>query len=393
MIKIGIRNNLLYPLIFSITVAVTRIISILLREIFRDARCGFLLGFFKFIFEFILGGLFSFLFSINSKSYGVSQEKGIQLIQNNKDIGRPDSYKKIYFLMTLAALFEYISTYSGRFIIKFLIEDVKVQLINIRLRNFEIIASSLLSYYILKIRIYRHQYITLNIIGISLTLELILEFISADKKSFFIGLLVLFISTITSPLQDIIEKYLFEKDFLDIFKLTAFEGLVGTFLSLPLFSIKNLRDEEVKKIFHFEFIKSYSIIICIIICSILCGFKSIYQKKTLIQYSPNTRAFAEGIWDPGFIIYSKFFIKKSENLPRFIVILILSIIIDFCACVYNEFLVLYCCGMEYETFIEVNKRNIITKIENDTIGETFSKTITNEEEKENENENEDNMFY
>ena len=49
--------------------------------------------------------------------------------------------------------------------------------------------------------------------------------------------------------------------------------------------------------------------------------------------------------------------------------------------------------MEYETFIEVNKRNIITKIENDTIGETFSKTITNEEEKENENENEDNMFY
>ena len=121
MIKIGIRNNLLYPLIFSITVAVTRIISILLREIFKDARCGFLLGFLKFIFEFILGGLFSFLFSINSKSNGVSQEKGIQLIQNNKDIGRPDNYKKIYFLMTLAALFEYISTYSGRFIIKFLI--------------------------------------------------------------------------------------------------------------------------------------------------------------------------------------------------------------------------------------------------------------------------------
>ena len=174
---------------------------------------------------------------------------------------------------------------------------------------------------------------------------------------------------------------------------TSFEGLVGTFLSLPLFSIKNLRDEEVKKIFNYEFIKSYSIIICIIICSILCGFKSIYQKKTLIQYSPNTRAFAEGIWDPGFIIYSKFCIKRSDNLFRFIMILILSIIIDFCACVYNEFLVLYCCGMEYETFIEVNKRNIITKIENDTIGETFSKTITNEEEKENENENEDNMFY
>ena len=254
MIKIGIRNNLLYPLIFSITVAVTRIISILLREIFRDARCGFLLGFFKFIFEFILGELFSFLFSINSKSNEVSHEKGIQLIQNNKDIGRPDSYKKIYFLMTLAALLEYIGTYSGRFIIKLLIEDVKVQLINIRLRNFEIIASSLLSYYILKIRIYRHQYITLNIIVISLTLELILEFSFADKKSFFVGLLVLFISTLTSTLQDIIEKYLFEKDFLDIFKLTAFEGLVGTFLSMPLFSIKNLRDEEVKKIFHFEFI-------------------------------------------------------------------------------------------------------------------------------------------
>ena len=52
-------------------------------------------------------------------------------------------------------------------------------------------------------------------------------------------------------------------------------------------------------------------ILFILICSILCGFKNIYQKKTLIQYSPNTRAFAEGILDPAFIIYSKLCFNPS----------------------------------------------------------------------------------
>ena len=55
---------------------------------------------------------------------------------------------------------------------------------NIRLRNFEIITLSLLSYYFLKINIYRHQFVTLIIIGISLIFALIVEFIYIDQNMF-----------------------------------------------------------------------------------------------------------------------------------------------------------------------------------------------------------------
>ena len=61
---------------------------------------------------------------------------------------------------------------------------------------------------------------------------------------------------------------------------------------------------------------------------------------------------------------------------------ILSIIMVLCSCVYNELLVLYCCGMEHETYIEVNKRAILSKIETDT--SDLSITKSNEEEKEKE---------
>ena len=61
MIKIGIRNNLLYPLIFCLTYGFTRIISILLSETFMQFRARFLLGFLKFVFEFIIDILFILL--------------------------------------------------------------------------------------------------------------------------------------------------------------------------------------------------------------------------------------------------------------------------------------------------------------------------------------------
>ena len=99
MIKFGIRNNLLYPFIFSLTVALRKIIIIALLEIFKkEYNFGFLMVLLKFIFEFIIGGLFSLSLSNNSK-LNVSEiikekGKGIKLIHYNKNIKRPDNEKK-----------------------------------------------------------------------------------------------------------------------------------------------------------------------------------------------------------------------------------------------------------------------------------------------------------
>ena len=47
--------------------------------------------------------------------------------------------------------------------------------------------------------------------------------------------------------------------------------------------------------------------------------------------------------------------------------------------------------MEYETYIEVNKRGIVTKIETDSTEESMSNSIIDEEEKEEEKK--DNNLY
>ena len=383
MIKIGIRKNLLYPTIFCLSYGSTRIISIVLSETFMQFRARFFLGFLKFIFEFIIGILFTYSFNSKSKSNQNTSEKGVKLIQNNNNIQRPDSEKKIFFLMTLAALFEFIGTNTRRYVLNAL-NHKESRLMHLRLRSLEIVTSSLLSYYFLKIKIYKHQYVTLIIISVSLLIALVLEFLFIDDTSHIShvleGLVVLLSSTISTSAQDILEKYLFDIDFIDVFKITAYEGLIDSLICIPFYSIKTLRT-EVSDIFKIGYKKTICIIIYLLLYSMACGFKSIYRRHTLIQYSPMTRALAESIWDPAFIVYSDF-IKNKERTMHSILSFILSLIMVFCSCVYNELLVLYCCGMEHETYIEVNKRAILSKIETDT--SDLSITKSNEEEKEKE---------
>ena len=56
-------------------------------------------------------------------------------------------------------------------------------------------------------------------------------------------------------------------------------------------------------------------------------------------------------------------IKGEQSFGFFILNLILSIIVVFCSCVYNELFILYCCNLEYNTFYEISKR-ACTKDEN-----------------------------
>jgi hypothetical protein len=179
-----------------------------------DFRARFLLGSLKFIFELFIGILFMYSFNNKSKSNQDIPEKGIKLIQNNNNFHRPDSNRKILFLITIAALFEFIGTNARRYVLNSL-NHKESRLMHLRLRSLEIVVSSLLSFYFLKIKIYKHQFVALIIISISLIFALVLEFIFIDDKSHIshvlLGLIVLLSSTLSASGQDIIEKYLFEK--------------------------------------------------------------------------------------------------------------------------------------------------------------------------------------
>ena len=49
---------------------------------------------------------------------------------------------------------------------------------------------------------------------------------------------------------------------------------------------------------------------------------------------------------------------EGKNFFYFIINIILALIISFFGCVYNEFLVVTCCGLGYETHSEIALRSI-----------------------------------
>ena len=85
-----------------------------------------------------------------------------------------------------------------------------------------------------------------------------------------------------------------------------------------------------------------------------------------------TRALTESIVDP-FEIIIQFFIK-NENIKKniesniennieykvlyYILISVCLLTISFLSMVYNDFIILYCWGLQYNTHLEINKRAI-----------------------------------
>ena len=63
---------------------------------------------------------------------------------------------------------------------------------------------------------------------------------------------------------------------------------------------------------------------------------------------------------------------------NYILILICLFITSFLSLVYNDFIVLYCCGLEYNTYLEIHKRAI--SYENINSGIIDEDNIFNEEE-------------
>ena len=107
------------------------------------------------------------------------------------------------------------------------------------------------------------------------------------------------------------------------------------------------------------------LIISLLIHLILTLFKNIYRVLTVKSYSPMTRALAESIIDPIDFIYlfiKNEIIKEGINLYYFIAIAVSLFVISFLLLVYNDFIVLYCFGLEYNTHLEIQKRKFSMKI-------------------------------
>jgi len=288
--------------------------------------------------------------SINNRSYS-----GVELIQNNSDFIQPDNLKKIYLLIVFASYFNYVGSLVRKKHTDFQLEN--------RTRGFQIIFCAILCHFTIRTKHYKHQFFSLIIIFIIIIIISIIDLIFIKDK---FGLLISYgygiFSCFSRAFLDTIEKYLFEFDYLNPYKVLMLEGLIGCLFILLLFFFESTYDDinSLK-----ENGNKIALTILLIIHFLLTYFKNIYRVLTIETYSPMTRALTESIVDPIEIICQIFIFNEDKNqginpnrVLYYILILVFLFIISFLSMVYNDFIILYCWGLEYNTHLEINKRSI-----------------------------------
>jgi hypothetical protein len=373
LIKFGFSESLFYPSLFVLFLFIRRIIKFVLEVYLLQKKLSYILVLIMFIFEIVIG--FIFLYNRNKKKDNsvTSEFMGIPLIKEVSTLKRPDSNLKVIVLIIFASHFEIIGAISRRYLTNNAIskESNLYDEYHAKYRSSEIIIASILCFFTLKMKIYKHHTFSLIFILICLIVIYIIE-IKCGIDNFMYCIFIL-VSSICRVFLDTIEKYLFDTDFVDIYKITIFEGIIDSIFTCCLFFFDVPKDELMKLINNTIDDKDeakgllYWIgILLLFAYGAFSGLKNISRRYTVKKNSPMTRALAESILDPIFILYGylnrdKNQIKSEDNekqvMVSFIVTFICSILMVFCSCVYNEIFVLFCCGLERKTHLYVLHTN------------------------------------
>ena len=99
---------------------------------------------------------------------------------------------------------------------------------------------------------------------------------------------------------------------------------------------------------------------------LLSGLLSLYKIYCITFYSPMIKNLTDYILVPIINILSFIFkIDFYNSVAYFVICEIISIIIDFFGFLYNEFIILYCFGLEHDTKFDISSR--VESIENQPI--------------------------
>lgn len=358
MIKFGWRDSLLYPSLFILFIFIRRIVKLILEILYPDIKLSYLMITFVFVFELIVASLL--LWNQNRKNKSVVKPKflGISLIKQESLLDRPDSNFKIIVLIIFSSYFSITGALSRR--------NVSSGNNNIydefhaKFRSIEIILSSIICYFTFKNKIYKHHKFALIIIFICLIIVVAFGVLLESNKSiFFLNFFYTISSSFCRVFLDIVEKYLYDVDFLDIYKVMIFESIVDLIISFNYFWLEVPRREITTILTINDGLKLFYIIGFLMLYTFFSGIKNVYRRFTVKKFTPMTRALAESILDPIFIIIGYLTTTKKEQFDTiyFIITLICSLIMVFNSCVYNELFVLYCCDLEKNTHLAIEKQN------------------------------------
>ena len=369
MIKFASRPNLIYILQLILWNVLRKIEKMIMSELFGFSDTA-LFSLLMFLGEFLAGlVIYRYQESFVSKNKKLPNLMSIVLIQGQNIMAHPDPVYKIYILIFFTAFFDFIEfTLSVSYLAKFY--NISCSLES-RLSGILTISAALFFYFLLKLEIFKHQFFSLLIIGICLILVILSEFFFQEIDIFlsygkFVGsLVIIFFIHFFNSLLDSIEKYLFEYDFFNPFKTLMWEGIFGTIITLIYCFIENYFNDLVIYYKNNSTGNFVGLFFLLFLYIILCGGRNAFRVITNKIYSPMAKTLTDYLLNPiyNIIEYARgkdFILGEKSNILYFIINLVLSLIVTICGCVYNEFIVLFCCKLEYNTHHEISQRASVT---------------------------------
>ena len=274
MIKFRIRRNLKYPGQYLIWTVARDILNIIATN-FLGIQSSISYCPFMFLGEFIAGGIIHlYLRKIDSqKSESKDQYfmsiKLIKTEENDTDYFIPvDNKIKIIFLIFIASFLDWIIFFIDEGVIG-KIKRLSFS-ISMRLYGFATIFASFTYIYTLKLPLYKHHKLSLFVIGICLIVIIVSEYffqvrdITLSYINFTYALLFIIVSQLFVAIQDSIEKYLFEYNYLNPFVVLMYEGLFGFVLSF-LFCFHQDYFQDIKTIYKHKTIGEFILFLFVLI--------------------------------------------------------------------------------------------------------------------------------
>ena len=398
MIKLAGRHNIIY-IIQLVIWSNIRTIDIILLGYFFNFKASSIFTPLMFFGEFISGAI---VYRYQSKY--LRNKDNDSLIDRFKmknlsieSVQEKSNKFKVFILLFLASFLDFAEYIITTFYIKKFTYISST--LDSRCYSFLVICNGVAFKYLLRIKIFKHQILSLIIIFICFIITIASEYLFQHVDEIFtyaeftVALALILVEYFYLAMMDIIDKYLLEFESVDPFLIIMVEGLIGLVFGILFCWVENPLP-ELKYIYNTNSTSSFILFIAFLFLFFICtNFRVAFRIMINKLYSPMVLTLSDYFLNPIYIIYNyingDFKSKEGQNIFYFILNLILSILTAFSTFIYNEFIVLFCYGLELNTHDQITKRSKLEEIEMNV------KEILNDPQKgdeENENDDKNNIY-
>ena len=360
-VQIRFRRNLIYLVVLYLSYFIRKILAIIINNIF-NLKAPYLFLFMMTIGEMI-GGISVYFYQIsNWRIKKKIKLFGLKVIELGTDKStKNDKLPKQILLVFLAGFFDFYAFVSSVFLIPKIADTSPT--IGTRLGCLSTMVSFFIYVYAFGFKIGKHHKLCLICLSICFILTFSLEIISKSDDQpydrFITAQVLICIYLIFIPFNDCIERYLAYYDYLNPFLVLFGEGIFEFIMSIfysinndPFRGIINEYEENSKGYFAL-------LIFLLIIHIFLTVIVNAYKVYCNVIYTPMARSLTEYFLNPFTNIY--YFVKENDfhqNYLYFFACEIICAVADFSFYVFNDYLILFCCGLEHDTIDFITQRAI-----------------------------------